>query len=276
MVSIPEIPKSFKADLKQLCHPYYLVNLTLCCSFLILKLTYPLCEYLFPPGPETCELDMRETEILFFLLVVIMIRSRKTGSMTMISYLSSGFMYAKCANIILFFLSDPRLGLVYVICFLLQGMLLPEPTYKGPENIVYFRGNTMQEEITKDPKVTWLIAFYAAWSPACINFAHVFSKLSNEYATNHLKFGKLDVGRFADLAAEYHINTSSLSRQLPTVILFQDCKEVGRAPAIVNGKVQKFFFKEEDLVQAFDMNNLYASSKDKKSTAQTQEEKKTK
>jgi hypothetical protein len=72
---------------------------------------------------ETCELDMRETEILFFLLVVIMIRSRKTGSVTMISYLSSGFTYAKGANLILFFLADPRLGLVYLICFLLQVFL---------------------------------------------------------------------------------------------------------------------------------------------------------
>jgi len=264
MFSIPALPKSIKSDLKQLCHPHYLVNLTLCASFLFLKLTHPLCDYLFPPGPETCELDMRETEILFFLLVVIMIRSRKTGSVTMVSYLSSGFMYAKCANIILFFLSDPRLGLVYVICFLLQGMILPEPTYKGPANITYFRGNTMKEELEKDPKVTWMITFYAAWSPACINFTHIFSKLSNDYSCNSMKFGKVDVGRYSDIAAEYHINTSSLSRQLPTVILFQDGKEVGRVPAVLNGKVQKFFFKEEEIIQAFDLNNLYAKIKDKK------------
>ena len=36
----------------------------------------------------------------------------------------------------------------------LQGMLLPEPTYKGPESIVYFRGNTLQEELKKDTKVS--------------------------------------------------------------------------------------------------------------------------
>ena len=32
-------------------------------------------------------------------------------------------------------------------------MLLPEPTYKGPESIVYFRGNTMAEELQRDTKV---------------------------------------------------------------------------------------------------------------------------
>merc|ERR1712038_547974 len=71
-------------------------------------------------GPEMCELDMRETEILFFLLVVIMIRSRKTGSTSLVAYLSNGFVYAKGANIILFFLADPRLCMVYLILAMLQ------------------------------------------------------------------------------------------------------------------------------------------------------------
>lgn len=269
------LPESVQADLRQLGHPYYIVNILLCLSFLVAKLTHPLCDYLFAPGPEMCELDMRETEILFFLLVVIMIRSRKTGSMNLISYLSSGFTYAKGANLILFFLADPRLGLIYLICFLLQGMLLPEPTYKGPESIVYFRGNTLQEELKKDTKVIWMVAYYAAWSPACINFAHIFSKLSHSYSLPNLRFGKVDVGRFADIAAEYHINTSALSRQLPTVIMFQDGKEYGRVPAIVSGKIQKFFFKEEDMVAAFDLNNLYAKCKEKKQQA-IEETKKTK
>jgi len=228
------------------------------------KLTRPFCELLFAPGPETCELDMRETEILFFLAVVVMIRSRKTGNISLVAYLSSGFMYAKCANMILFFMADPRLGLVYTILFLLQGMMLPEPTYKGPENIVYFRGNSLSEELNRDKNVVWMVTFYAAWSPACIDFTNIFAKLSNDYGLPNLKFGKVDVGRFAEVAAEYHINASSLSRQLPTLIMFQDGKELGRVPAIVNGKVQKFFFKEEDIIAAFDLNNLYKKCKEDK------------
>ena len=95
----------------------------------------------------------------------------------------------------------------------------------------------------------------------------------------------MDVGRFADLAAEYHINTSSLSRQLPTLIMFQasshisfssyrilillfnydqEGKELGRVPAIHNGKVQKFFFNEEAIVTAFDLNNVYKKCKEDK------------
>merc|ERR1712083_1042456 len=60
------------------------------------------------------------------------------------------------------------------------------------------------------------------------------------------------------------INTSSLSRQLPTLIMFQEGKELGRVPAIHNGKVQKFFFNEEAIVTAFDLNNVYKKCKEDK------------
>ena len=82
------------------------------------------------------------------------------------------------------------MGLIYLVAFLLQAMLLPEPTYKGPENIVYFRATGLDEEIKRDPRVTWIVAFYAAWSPNCINLAPIFSKLSAEYGLPNLKFGK--------------------------------------------------------------------------------------
>ena len=35
-------------------------------------------------------------------------------------------------------------------------MLLPEPTYKGPESIVYFRGNSIHEELMRDTKVKFI------------------------------------------------------------------------------------------------------------------------
>merc|ERR1712243_43175 len=84
-----EFTEKTKGELRQLIHPYYIINLILAFSFLFVKLTRPFCEILFAPGPETCELDMRETEVLFFLIVVIMIRSRKTGNVSMINYLTS-------------------------------------------------------------------------------------------------------------------------------------------------------------------------------------------
>ncbi len=82
------------------------------------------------------------------------------------------------------------------------------------------------------------------------------------------------------MAEQYHINTSPLTRQLPTIIIFQDGKETGRVPSIISGQVQKFTFREEEIVNTFDLNNLYVElKKDKRfkaklAEAETQQESK--
>ena len=56
-----EFTEKTKGEIKQLFHPYYIVNLVLSFSFLFLKLTHPFCDYLFAPGPVrtgTCELAL--------------------------------------------------------------------------------------------------------------------------------------------------------------------------------------------------------------------------
>lgn len=52
---------------------------------------------------------------MFFLLFVIVVRARKSGSVTMLAYLSTGFMYCKVASLILWFNADPRYGIIYVV-----------------------------------------------------------------------------------------------------------------------------------------------------------------
>lgn len=44
-------------------------------------------------------------------------RSRKTGNVTMLSYLSSSFMYTKLANLILWFNADYLMGIIYGVLF---------------------------------------------------------------------------------------------------------------------------------------------------------------
>lgn len=59
-----------------------------------------------------------------------------------------------------------------------MGLVLPEPAYAGPENITYFRTGNLDEELQRDKKITWIVAFYTAWNPTCVNFAPVFAELS--------------------------------------------------------------------------------------------------
>ena len=178
-------------------------------------------------------------------------------------------------------------------------MLLPEPTYKGPENITYFRANSLAEELARDTKVESVLLIVGDIYPSRLSGSSpstlpgrqrastsppssassppttVFQTLSLEKLTSAgaayylssfdgAPSNSFDLFSYPEQAEQYHINASALSRQLPTMIMFQDGKELGRVPGIVNGKVQKFFFKEEDLVAAFDMNNLYQKCKEDK------------
>ncbi|XP_068145809.1 thioredoxin-related transmembrane protein 2 homolog [Drosophila tropicalis] len=254
---------TWKKQLAILAKPYYWVNIFLAISYLISKKTTFVCTRIFhhDNGEEedTCDLDSREAEILFFLLIVVMIRSRKTGSVTMINYLSSSFLYTKVANMILWAYADFRYGLGFLLVCVLVGLILPEPSYKGPEHITYFRtSQVFEEELVRDKRTSWLICFYTVWNPTCVNFAPIFAELSAEYNTDHLKFGKIDIGRHPDVAQKYGINDSSFSRQLPTVILFQQGKEVDRRPCVdAKGKLQKFFFSSDNVRATFGLNQLY-------------------
>ena len=105
----------------------------------------------------------------------------------------------------------------------MKGLLLPEPTYKGPENIVYFRDNNFTEEISRDKNVVWMVTFYAAWSPACIDFASIFSKLSSEYGLPNLKFGKVSWRERKydiDGSAQYEWDISPINYSLSSPIVY--------------------------------------------------------
>lgn len=182
----------------------------------------------------------------------------------MINYLTSSFLYTKLANLILWFYTDVKFGLAFGVIFVLGAMLLPEPTYTGPEAVVYFRTpNSLDEELERDKRVVWVVTFYTTWNPACVNFAPIFAQISNEYKLDNLKFGKVDIGRLPEIGKKYHVSDSSLSRQLPTIILFKNAKEVCRRPyADSKGKLVKFFFSEDNIRAAFDLNNCFKDCKE--------------
>lgn len=254
-----------KKDFILLIKPYYWVNIVLSVSYLLAKKVPGICSYLFARNESQCELDGRETEILFFLAIVVMIRTRKTGSVTMINYLTSSFIYTKIANLILWTYADYLYGMAFGVVFVITALVLPEPTYSGPENVTYFRTEVaLDDELQSDTDVTWLIAFYAVWNPACVNLAPIFSELSSEYHLPNLRFGKVDVGRFPETAKKYYISVSSLSRQLPTIIFFKNGKEILRRPcADAKGKLQTFFFSKDNIKAACNLNTVYKECKEK-------------
>ncbi|XP_028037506.1 thioredoxin-related transmembrane protein 2 homolog [Bombyx mandarina] len=254
---------SFNSDFRQLLKPYYWVNILLSLSYVLCKRTSIICNYIFPESD--CELDSRETEILFFLIIVIMLRTRKAGSVTMVNYLSSSFVYTKIANLILWFYADIRYGLPYAAAIILLALLLPEPTYTGPEHVTYFRGpESLEDELKRNKHATWVVCLYAAWHPACVNFAPVFAELSSSYSLDNLRFGKLDVGRYPGSGLQYKVQDGPTSRQLPTVMVMSEGREKMRRPQPDStGKLQKFLFSMDNMKAAFDLDGLYAECKEK-------------
>jgi hypothetical protein len=92
----------------------------------------------------------------------------------------------------------------------------------------------------------WLVEFYAVWAQPCTDLYPVFAGLSNVYTSERLSFAKIDVSRYPTLASQFRIDTSGSTKQLPTLVLFADGKEVKRMPEVSrDGKVGTARFDAE-------------------------------
>lgn len=81
----------------------------------------------------------------------------------------------------------------------------------------------------------------------------------------NLKFGKIDLGRFPEIGTEFGISDSALSKQLPTLILFDSGDQVMKRPTFdSNKKLVKFHFNMSNIVEVFDLKNYYNKCKEYK------------
>ncbi|KAK4515414.1 Carbon-nitrogen hydrolase [Mucor velutinosus] len=88
-----------------------------------------------------------------------------------------------------------------------------------------------QKKLDLDAKY-WIVMLYANWSVACLNFEAVLAKLSIQYDVPHLKFGQIDIDIYPDLAEEFGVSKDPASFDLPTLLLFQQGKEIRRLPEL--------------------------------------------
>lgn len=195
------------------------------------------------------------------LLIFIAVKTRKAA--TYLQFVNTMCTFSKAANIILYWREGPIHVFVFSLLWFLHFVFLPQPVYKGPENIQYFRATQLEHEIKRDERITWMVCFYAPWSPPCNDFAPVFAEVSNKYSgLNNLKFAKFDCNLFPDVAKKFNVSTSSLSKQLPTVILFEKGQETRRRPFIDSkGSVYKFIFSLDNVIKEFDLNKIYYECK---------------
>ncbi|XP_028314508.1 thioredoxin-related transmembrane protein 2-A [Gouania willdenowi] len=247
---------------KWLLKPYYITSFLMTVAFLVVRKAPGLCEHLATQREDRnpCDFDWRELEILMFLSAIVMMKNRR--AITLEQHIGNLFLFSKVANVILFFRLDVRLGVLYLALCVAFVMTCKPPLYMGPEYIKYFSDKTIDEELQRDSRVTWIVEFYANWSSDCQSFAPVFAELSLKYNCAGLRFGKVDIGRYGEVSKQYRVSTSPLAKQLPSVILFQGGKELMRRPMVDNkGRAVSWTFNEENIIREFNLNELFQKSK---------------
>ncbi|XP_062381301.1 thioredoxin-related transmembrane protein 2-A [Sardina pilchardus] len=244
-----------------LLKPYYIVSFVISVAFLLIRKCPGICENL-PSQREdgdSCNFDWREVEILMFLSAIVMMKNRR--AFTVEHHIGNLLLFSKVASTILFFRVDIRLGLFYLALCLVFVMTCKPPIYMGPEYITYFSDKTIEEELKRDSRVTWIVEFYANWSPECQSFAPVFAELSLKYHCTFLRFGKLDVGRYGEMAESYKVKPSPLSKQMPSLIIFQNGREIMRRPMVdKKERAVSWSFTEDNIIREFNLNELYQKS----------------
>lgn len=216
-----------------------------------------------------------------------------TGSVNALPYISTACMFMKLANVILYFYSDPLCGVIFTaLCLgeypvetinIRSHEIFFSPSGFAPWTIIRWareycvhcwkwvgRGTEQWQASLVASRIVYCLEPCLCWF--CIAVFWVVLQVSTiikllpmpltndtlpsfRYSLDNLKFAKVDLSRSPETAEKYHINTSSFSKQLPTVILFKDGKEEMRRPLVAsNSKLVPFSFTFVSLILSYMIN----------------------
>lgn len=196
------------------------------------------------------------------LMCVIMIKNRTAVSIH--EQIDRFLTYSKVVNTVLFFRVDPRFGFVYVLMCFMRIWIFPDVFSEEDDQVLHVDDDTIKDVLKEDTRVIWVVEFYTTWASTCHSVAPVFSSLARRYSNEFLKFAKIDANKSPKFAKEYGINATTMSRQLPTFMIFKDTKAVTWRPmAGKNGKIVKYSFAEENVIRDFCLEELHEEAKKK-------------
>ena len=135
------------------------------------------------------------------------------------------------------------------------------------EHIVHFTDETLEETLKSDHKVVWIIEAFTNWSNDCSAVAPVFSDLALDYGHEFIRFGKIDVGKYDKWSKDNYINNGMMSKQLPSILVYEGGKCSTRRPEVRNKKLVKFSMSYENLEKELNLKTLFNAAKNKKGKA---------
>ena len=130
----------------------------------------------------------------------------------------------------------------YLILYLVLFLSCRPPAYTGRNNLIELTETSFRRRVRDatavvdggdggDKKaVSWLVFLYADWQKNSHWHLPMFAKLSLQFASPKLRFGKLDLSRHPGVAADCNIDVGARSKQLPSMILFTGGRERARLP----------------------------------------------
>jgi len=147
------------------------------------------------------------------------------------SFLSTCFLCSKFAVLFLAYLIDTRIFAWYVILFSATLVTLQGPKFDWGDSVEVLSPPTLAPYSTAgQKKPPLLVFFFASWNQACTDLIPTFAKLAERYSCNSLRFAKVDVSQWPELAKQHKVDTSAMSSQLPALLLFEGGEVSQRLP----------------------------------------------
>eukprot|EP00892_Ulva_mutabilis_P000194 jgi/Ulvmu1/10175/UM006_0131.1 len=181
------------------------------------------------------------------------------------------FQFTKAVQIWLLYCMDPRFSVMFGLLYLVLYAMVWPPYYDGPRSYGkplvpdHFHSQVMPSSGPSSGH--WLVMFTAYSAFESIAVLPLFDQLASEFsgASGRLRFGEVDIGSWRELAEHFKISTKGLDNQLPTLILFENGKEVRRlSPAPRSGQ-PKVALSRRNIVECFGLKDLQeAAAKTKK------------
>eukprot|EP00127_Corallochytrium_limacisporum_P000512 Clim_evm14s15 gene=Clim_evmTU14s15 len=204
---------SWTDRLRRFAAPYYAANLSLILAWPAVRYG----EYTQHLWPEAWSMETKEREIMMLAAIVTAFRTQRDISTE--AQLATIFTFSKLAIAVMCAAHNMIYAAIWLVAAAIVHFAFPQPMYKGPENVKMLSPQEM-ERVLGNKNETWIIEFFTTWHPKCIAFAPVWAKLSEQYGSRKLKFGKVDVGRYRIAAQKMRINDEATTKQIPTVAIF--------------------------------------------------------
>lgn len=92
----------------------------------------------------------------------------------------------------------------------------------------------------------------------------LWADISNKYSTSLLSFARIDVEHNEHLAKKCAVDYTGFSRQLPSLIVYEDGKEVKRFPPVDReGNIPRYVvYKVKEIVQYLGIDRRYLATRD--------------